>query len=349
MPEIEPGDLLGISEIAELAGVTRQAVANWRSRDPDFPSAVTELQAGPVFSRGAVRKYLNRRRSKPMAHVTSFINLKGGVGKTTTSVALAELLAGEFGKRVLLIDLDPQTNATVMLIGDERWDELNEKGHTLATLFSDALKENPDDRVFDLEGTLQRRVSPVSDVRRLDLLPSSLDLIDVQDRLASIPMGRYYSTNPTALLQRAIKPILDEYDHVLIDCPPNLGIITLNGLRISDGFLIPTKPDHLSTYGIPQILKRVEEFGDELAEHIQPYGIIVSMVRGASSVHANTIRRLRRADDLPPIFDAEIPESNAIADAAEFQETGTLRQRYGYQGQFDAYKRLAKEFLEMVE
>ena len=70
-----------------------------------------------------------------MSHVFATINLKGGVGKTTTTVALAETLSGELNKKILVIDLDPQTNATTMLIGEERWRELNEAGHTLAQLF----------------------------------------------------------------------------------------------------------------------------------------------------------------------------------------------------------------------
>ena len=78
-----------------------------------------------------------------MTHVISTINLKGGVGKTTTTVALAETLSVENGKRVLVIDLDPQTNATTMLIGEDRWDDLNNKKHTLASLFDDALDPTP--------------------------------------------------------------------------------------------------------------------------------------------------------------------------------------------------------------
>lgn len=282
-----------------------------------------------------------------MANVTAFINLKGGVGKTTTAVAVAELLAGEFHKKVLLIDLDPQTNATMMLIGDEKWDELNQKGQTLARLFQDALEEDETKRSFDLSSTLQRGVSPVRDVTKLDLLPSSLDLIGVQDWLATIPVGRYFSNNPTNLLERALKPVIDEYEYVIIDCPPNLGIITLNGLRIAGGYVIPTIPDHLSTYGIPQILSRVAGFAEELAERIEPYGIVISKYRAASTVHNTMVERLREKAD-PPVFDTVIAESNQISAAAEYGALGTLRQRYGYAGQFESYHRLTKEFMEAV-
>jgi chromosome partitioning protein len=349
VPEsIDPAELVGLTEVSEMAGVTRQAVGNWRFRDDAFPAALAELQSGPVFSRSAIRKYLSSRRKRPMAHVISFINLKGGVGKTTTAVAVAELLAGEHSKRVLLIDLDPQTNATVMLIGDEAWGELNDQGRTLKTLFADALEDDESKRVFNLEATRQRGVSPVREVRHLDLLPSSLAMIDVQDRLASVPIGRYYSTIPTALLQRATKSIIDEYDYVLIDCPPNLGIITLNGLRMSDGYVIPTIPDVLSTYGIPQILTRVKGFADEIGETIEPYGIIISKYR-AVSLHNRTVERLQHNESMPRVFGSVIPETVTIAQGAEYGELGTLRQRWGYGGQFEAYARLTEELMAVVK
>lgn len=282
-----------------------------------------------------------------MAHVFSTINLKGGVGKTTTTVAVAETLSAEFGKKVLVIDLDPQTNATTMLIGEEKWRELNDSGRTLARLFKDALE--PDNKHFDFDTALQKRVSDVTGARTLDLLPSSLDLIDVQDKLASTPSGKFYSVNPIELLWRAVKARLDDYDIVIVDCPPNLGIITLNGLRISHGYIIPTIPDILSTYGIPQIVTRVREFSDEIAETIEPLGIVVTKYQANSSVHANVLRNLRAGKDAP-VFDTIIPQANDIAGAAEHQGYGrTLKQKYGYRGLADSYRSLSQEIIAKLE
>ena len=335
-------DLVGISEIAEMAGVKSSAVANWRTRFDDFPPPLVMLRSGPVFSRSHVRRWIRGRRGR-MSTVISTINLKGGVGKTTTTVAMAEILSAEFHKRVLVVDLDPQTNATVMLIGDDRWEKHNDQNLTLAQLFKDALIEDPSERQFNITKSLIRGVSDVEAVRTVDLLPSSIDLIDVQDRLASMPPGRFYSNVPTDILRRAILPVLDDYDYVLIDCPPNLGIITLNGLRISTGFIIPTIPDVLSTYGIPQIISRVLDFSTNIGEEIEVMGVVIAKYRQQSGLHRNTVNRLRSGPI--HVFESMIPERQAIASAAEFVRSSTLRQKYGYQGEFDSYKNLTSEVM----
>jgi len=341
-------ELVGIFEIAAMAGVTPAAVANWRARHPDFPPAISELRSGPVFERSQVRKWL-KRRSVSMATVICTINLKGGVGKTTTTVAIGEMMTQAFRKRVLIIDLDPQTNATTMLIGEERWEELNKNGQTLAQLFKDALMEDPESHRFDLEKTLQRGVSNVRDVQNLDLIPSSIDLIDVQDRLVTMPSGRFYSNNPTEVLSRALKPVLENYDYVLIDCPPNLGLITLNGLRIAHGYIIPTIPDVLSTYGIPQIVTRIKSFADSIREPIEPYGIVVTKYQSNSSLHNRTLKQLREdRERYPRIFSTVVPQSNAMAESAEFTPTNTLRQKYQYGGRYDVIYALTQELIKVV-
>lgn len=280
-----------------------------------------------------------------MTTVIATINLKGGVGKSTTTVAVGEVLSAVFNKKVLIIDLDPQTNATTMLIGEDKWGKLNEDGHTLAQLFKDALEPEGATRKFDIEKTIQKGVSNVADVRKLDLLPSSLDLIDVQDRLAGMSSGRFYAENPTDLLRRATRGVIEKYDVVLVDCPPNLGIITLNGLRISHGYIIPTIPDILSTYGIPQIVRRVGQFSDTIGENIEPLGIVISKYRAQSTTHGAVLRQMKRKSDAP-LFETVIPENDKAADAADYTPLSTLRQKWGYQGQYDRYVALTKEIME---
>jgi chromosome partitioning protein len=341
MADTPNDDLVGINEIAEMAGVSSQAVANWRARFPNFPSAVAALKSGPIFQKSQVRAWL-RKRKHPMAHILATINLKGGVGKTHTTVGLAEAFSGFRKKKVLVIDLDPQTNATVMLIGEKRWEKLNSHEHTLARLFKDAL--DPDHPEFELAKTLQKNVSDVREATSLDLIPSSLDLIDVQDRLATIPSGKFYAYNPIDILRRAVKPIIDEYDIVLIDCPPNLGIITLNGLRISNGYIIPTVPDILSTYGIPQIVTRVRDFSKQIGEPIDPLGIVISKYRIQNSLHVNMVKQLKLEKDAP-CFATIIPESTTLSDAAAFSGNRTMKQKYGYKGEPELYLALADEIL----
>ncbi len=341
-------DLVGIGEIAEIAKVSRQAVANWRVRSFDFPKPIIELASGPVFKRSQIRSWLRRnKRNTPMAHIISTINLKGGVGKTSTSVALAEVFSAEMKKKVLVIDLDPQTNATIMLLGEDKWLELNRKGYTLAQLFKDAM--TPDSKKFNIDKTLQKQVSDVYQAGGVDLLPSSLDLIDVQDQLASAPSGKFYAVNPVELLMRAVKSKIDDYDIVIIDCPPNLGIVTLNGLRFSDAYIIPTIPDILSTYGIPQIVTRINEFADAIGEEIEPLGIVITKFQSNSTVHNTILKQLQKDTKVPEVFKTIIKLTNSASSAAEFiPEERTLRQKYGTE-LTSKYISLAKEIFNELE
>lgn len=290
-----------------------------------------------------------------MTKVISTINLKGGVGKTQMTVALAEFLAMEHNKRVLLIDLDPQTNATVMLIDENAWLKKDQKGETLLQLFKDKLDRTS---IFDINKAIVKEVSNIGvGIKNLDLLPSSLGLIEIQDSLPLISAGRFHVTSPVIILKEAISTVLYQYDFVLIDCPPNLGIITLNGLYISDYYLIPCIPDILSTYGIPQILGRVRSFKKEAKIGIKPLGIIISMFRAQSRTHKSITPELKHRANLsqtdpkwvPRIFETIIPLTVRTADAADFRASvNTLKQKYGYGTVYNDYENLTKEFLSYV-
>lgn len=350
---------VGIAEIANLCNVSPAAVTNWRKRFSDFPQPLAVLKAGPIFKTEEIEKWF-RRKKKMDSKVIASINLKGGVAKTTTTVGLAQILAGSYGKKVLVIDLDPQTNATTMLIGENKWLELDKSGFTLATLFSDAVSGTDK---FDLNSTLQKSVGNIKDMTTLDLLPSSLRLIDLQDKLITMPAGPFGTRNPVTILLRGIKDILNHYDYILIDCPPNLGYITLNGLRIADGYMIPTIPDIMSTYGIPQIVTRISRFSNEIstekASGVIPIGIVPTKVRLQAPIHKRTLDQLRSNSGkimdssglvYPMIFDTEFPESAPIAEAAEYlDDQRTLRQKWGYGGQYNTFDTFAKEFIIACE
>ena len=285
-----------------------------------------------------------------MPVVTSVINLKGGVGKTTLTVALAHFLALEHGKRVLVIDLDPQTNATVCLIPEPEWKARDETGRTLYQLFADQVKGS---RRFNADDAIVRDVSNVGGgVRGMDLLPSSLRLIKVQDRVTQLTDFESYERGPIFAMRDALAEFLPYYDHVLIDCPPSLGIVTLNGLAISDSYLIPVVPDLLSVLGIPPILDRVEHFAGRTRRNIRALGIVISKMRAQTVLHNEMLRRLR--DDFvdrrfPPVFRTVIPESTRIAEAANvLAPLNTLQQKYGNGGPYEDLSMLTREYLSYV-
>jgi len=344
-------NLVGIGEVAEIAGVSKQAVTNWRMRYDHFPKALQQLQSGPVWSREAIEAWIKSFKGEE-THVLSFINLKGGVGKTTTAVAVAEILAQEERKRVLLIDLDPQTNATVTLISEDQWAEMDRDGRTIAQLFADRL--NPQSSpIFDIEKAIARRVSTINDgIARLDLLPSSIRLIDLQDFIPMIALSGNFTANPIEILRGALEPILERYDYVIIDCPPSLGTVTKNGLRISTGYVIPTIPDIVSTWGIYQIVDNVHRFEHDIGRSIPAFGIVATKVQ-KNNLHRRVMAdleagRLGRFGDgtaafpQPRLFPSPIPQTVAVARGAEVDaDFRTFKGKYG-----DAYeplKSLTKE------
>lgn len=285
-----------------------------------------------------------------MPTVTSLINLKGGVGKTTLTLSLAHFLALEHRRRVLVIDLDPQTNATVCLIPEDDWKARDESGKTLYQLFLDQVKGT---RRFNTDDAIVRNVSNVGGgVSGLDLLPSSLQLIKIQDRLTQVTDFDSYQRGPIFALREALAEFLPYYDHVLIDCPPSLGIVTLNGLAISDSYLIPVVPDILSVLGIPPILDRVAHFSGAIRRNIRAMGIVISKMRASTILHNEMTRRLREdflERRFPLVFDTIVPESTRIAEAANVMTPiNTLQQKYGAGGPYEELSALAREFLTHV-
>lgn len=285
-----------------------------------------------------------------MPTVSSIINLKGGVGKTTITLALAHFLAVEHGKRVLVIDLDPQTNATVCLITEAEWKARDDTGRTLYQLFADQVKGS---RRFDADASIVRDVSNVgAGVKGLDLLPSSLRLIKVQDRVTQITDLENFERGPIFALRDALADLLPYYDNVLIDCPPSLGVVTLNGLAISDSYMIPVVPDTLSILGIPPILDRVEHFSRCTRGNIRALGIIISKIRAQTLLHTEVTRRLREdfvERRFPPVFETMVPESTRIAEAANVTApVNTLHQKYGNGGPYEELSALTQEYLAYV-
>lgn len=281
-----------------------------------------------------------------MTRVISVINLKGGVGKTTTTVGLAQILSVEFNKKILVVDLDAQTNATTMLIGEEKWMEVNKQKQTIAQLFYEGVYPRSE-KIFDINRAILKGVSNIDEVKLVDMLPSSLDLIDIQEEVIKAPRGIFSVIRPVDLLDKSLRKIKQKYDYILIDCPPNLGVITRNGLKVSDVYIIPTVPDVLSTYGIPQIISRVNKFSKELEKEIKPLGIVITKYREQSALHKRTVKELRKERDCR-VFETIFKENDNIANAAEYINKSTMRQKWGYKGQVDNFKLLEEEIMRAM-
>lgn len=349
-------NLVGIAEIASLSNVTKQAVTNWRLRYDSFPKPIQTLNSGPVWDRETVVNWVKSFKNES-THILSFINLKGGVGKTTTGVAVAEILAQEDRKHVLLVDLDPQTNATVTLISEDKWSELDRDGRTIAQLFSDRINSH-DAPKFDIEKAIAKRVSTINDgIARLDLLPSSIRLIDIQDRIPMIALSGNFTANPLEILRGALQPVIDRYDYVIIDCPPSLGTVTKNGLRISTGYVIPTIPDIVSTWGIYQIVENVERFAKDIDRPIPPLGIVATKVQG-NNLHRRIMddlkaRRLGRFGEAgalqqPPLFENSIPQSVSVARGADVEaDIRTFKGKYA--AAYESFRGLTQEIRKACE
>jgi len=288
----------------------------------------------------------NCRGKSPI--IISIINLKCGVGKTSIAIALADFMSGAYNKKVLLMDLDPQTNATVNLITDKIWLEKNDKGETIYQLFKDKLDRT---KKFDVNKSIIDNVYNLDNsISNLSLLPSSIDLIKIQHSLSKISAEHFYLKSPITILKDATSDIIDKYDFVLIDCPPDLGIITLNGIYISDYYLIPTIPNYLSTWGIPQIIDGINEFKDETGISVTPLGIVISMYCASSNLHNAMIDRLNKeviSGKYPRILDTKIPLKTNVAEAVEYDSAlNFLWQKYGYGSKnYQIYDNLAKEVL----
>jgi chromosome partitioning protein len=184
------------------------------------------------------------------AKVIAMCNQKGGVGKTTSTINLGASLA-EYGRRVLLVDLDPQ-GALSAGLGVPHY----ELDHTVHNLLVEP-------RVSIDEVLIKTRVPG------LDLVPSNIDLSAAEIQLVN-EVGREQS------LARALYPVLDRYDYVLIDCQPSLGLLTVNGLACSDGVIIPTECEYFSLRGLALLTDTVEKVKDRLNPKLEISGILVT-------------------------------------------------------------------------
>jgi len=281
------------------------------------------------------------------------INRKGGVGKTTLTLALADFLSAIHGFRVLVIDVDPQANASIMLLGEDDWKLLEDAQLTVADLFERAIQPWEPSKAFD-PGRLIRAVPRVKGGSgQVDALASSPRLQGIEE-IATETLARWspYVGSPYMILHQTLfAHTMKTYDYVLIDCPPSIGMITLNALTMSSGYLIPTIPDYVSTVGLTQVTQRVKQHEAGLRRKIPLYGTVVNRFKRSARLHPVILEELRGRPEAQPLWDTIIPDT-VRAEEALNQTAGlmTLKARYGggSHALYTSLEALATEFVQRI-
>ncbi len=258
-----------------------------------------------------------------MGRVIAVANQKGGVGKTTTVVNLGIGLARK-GKRVLLIDADPQGSLTTSL-GYEEPDEIKE---TLATVFAKVIRE---EEIGFQEGIIEHPEG-------IDLLPSNIELSALEVSLGNV-MSR------ELILKEYLEVIKDRYDFILIDCMPSLGVITINALIAADSVLIPVQAAYLPVKGLQQLLRTIITVRKRLNRRLSVEGILMTMT-DFRTVYAREISmKLEEGyGGAIPIFRTTIPMSVKVAETSS-EGVSIFRHCPGHKAA-EAYEELTMEVMK---
>lgn len=227
-----------------------------------------------------------------MGRIISIINQKGGVGKTTTAVNLAAYLA-EAGRRTLLIDTDAQGNATSGLSMDS-----SRFVHTLYDVLIDGVPA---------ENAVYR-----TEVKRLSLLPASIDLAGAEIEMVDMDERE-------TILRRRLEPLRDAYDFILIDCPPSLGLMTVNALTCADGVIIPIQAEFFALEGLSQLVKTVNTVKKRLHPELELLGILLTMYDGRTNLAVQVSEEVKKYFG-KKVFKTFIPRAVKLSEAPSFGE-----------------------------
>lgn len=282
---------------------------------------VEEEELPPVDEEPAYKEIHSYAEKKPVTHVigqtkiVAIINQKGGVGKSTTAINLAAAL-GEMNKEVLLVDLDPQGNATSGLGID--------KGQIPRCVYDVLLNDVPVEDVI------------IPDVcEGLDIIPATINLAGAEVELVS-EMARENR------LKDAVGSLRGKYDYILIDCPPSLGLLTVNALVAADKLIIPIQCEFYALEGVTKLLDSMKRVKTRLNPSLDIYGILLTMYDGRTTLSKQVVREVRNYFG-KEVFETVIPRTVKLSEAPSYGMPITQYDPTGKGAQ--SYVKLAKEVI----
>ena len=252
-----------------------------------------------------------------MGRIIAIANQKGGVGKTTTAINLAACLA-EAGKKILLIDCDPQGNATSGLGID--------KDHLETSIYEVLLDECG----------IRQAMQAVDGVENLTVLPSNVNLAGAEVELLEVEDKEY-------ILSNTVDYIRDDYDYILIDCPPSLNILTVNAMTTADSVLVPIQCEYYALEGISQLIHTVELVQERLNPDLTIDGVVFTMYDARTNLSADVVASVRENLNTK-VYNTIIPRNVRLAEAPSH---GLPIHLYDSRSSgAESYRNLAREVIE---
>lgn len=254
-----------------------------------------------------------------MGQVIALVNQKGGVGKTTTAVNLSHYLTS-FDKKVLLVDLDPQANATSGVGFDRQ--------RVNAGVYDVVIGRLPAEKAIFKIGT-----------HNYDLMPSSVDLAGLGVELVSLPEREFW-------LYKALRPLRDYYDYIFIDSPPSLDLLTVNGLVASDGVMIPVQCEYYALEGLSRLLETVAMIRRGLKPNLEVVGAVLTMFDRRNKLGRQVVKEVK--ENFPGyVFETIIPRNVKLSEAPSFGKSILSFDHFSKGAR--AYGNLARELLKLEE